>query len=343
MSEIYLVEDLEWENNSVGNSIRPALIRLQELSTGEAAVLLADLQTLNLNDERPLWEILGLAVPLDTAWKELRIGELKTLLALAVGDEAAIREGCDWIHQYKQMNPRRRLVYRCIESMLKSGECRQQPPRAEFALWCRNGTPGRSLAGPQRALLRTEQPGAEYGRQPDAPDLASRLRQAVCESALSPELDHRIEIGIFFPHPLVQHFQDVIGIGPETFRIARHGSCGIPAPGKIQIGGSNAFHLVLKALSHFGQRGIFALLKGRVKQVVLDCEVQLDGGTHRNDQLGDFRGIIADATLGECSQGRDARNDFTMLLLEFVDVHQNSLVLQKLYFDRGSREPLKSF
>jgi ribosomal protein S12 methylthiotransferase accessory factor len=118
MSEIYLVEDLEWENNSVGNSIRPALIRLQELSTGEAAVLLADLQTLNLNDERPLWEILGLAVPLDTAWKELRIGELKTLLALAVGDEAAIREGCDWIHQYKQMNPRRRLVYRCIESML---------------------------------------------------------------------------------------------------------------------------------------------------------------------------------------------------------------------------------
>jgi ribosomal protein S12 methylthiotransferase accessory factor len=28
MSEIYPVEDLEWENNSVGNSIRPALIRL---------------------------------------------------------------------------------------------------------------------------------------------------------------------------------------------------------------------------------------------------------------------------------------------------------------------------
>ncbi len=42
--------------------------------------LLADLQTLNLNDERPLWEILGLAIPVDTVWKELRIGELKTLL-----------------------------------------------------------------------------------------------------------------------------------------------------------------------------------------------------------------------------------------------------------------------
>jgi ribosomal protein S12 methylthiotransferase accessory factor len=118
MSEIYPIEDLEWENNSVGNQIRPALVRLPELSDAESRALLADLQTLNLNDERPLWEILGLAIPVDTAWKELRIGELKTLLALAVGDEEAIREGCDWIHHYREMNPARRLVYRCIESLM---------------------------------------------------------------------------------------------------------------------------------------------------------------------------------------------------------------------------------
>ena len=119
MSEIYPVEDLEWENNSVGNQIRPALVRLSSLSEAEARNLLADLQTLNLNDERPLWEILGLAIPVGTAWKELRIGELKTLLALAVGDKEAVLEGCDWIHHYKQMNPVRRLVYRCIENYLQ--------------------------------------------------------------------------------------------------------------------------------------------------------------------------------------------------------------------------------
>jgi len=119
MSEIYPVEDLEWENNSVGNQIRPALVRLSSLSEAEARNLLADLQTLNLNDERPLWEILGLAIPVGTAWKELRIGELKTLLALAVGDKEAVLEGCDWIHHYKQMNSARRLVYRCIENYLQ--------------------------------------------------------------------------------------------------------------------------------------------------------------------------------------------------------------------------------
>ncbi len=118
MSEIYPVEDLEWENNSVGNVIRPALVRLSDLTEEEAAELLSDLQTMNLNDERPLWEILGLAIPVGTPWKQLRIGELKTLLALAVGDQEAIREGCDWIHHFKDLDPTRRLVYRCIESIL---------------------------------------------------------------------------------------------------------------------------------------------------------------------------------------------------------------------------------
>ena len=119
MSEIYPVEDLEWENNSVGNLIRPALLRLSQLSVSEIKDLLTELQTLNLNDERPLWEILGLAIPVATSWKELRIGELKTLLALAVGDKEAVLEGCDWIDHYKQMNPARRLVYRCIENYLQ--------------------------------------------------------------------------------------------------------------------------------------------------------------------------------------------------------------------------------
>ena len=119
MSEIYPVEDLEWENNSVGNGFRPALLRVNELSTAECTELLAHLQTVNLSEERPLWEILGLAVPLGTAWKQLRMGELKTLLALAVGDEEAILEGCDWLRHFNELSAERRLVYGCIESLIK--------------------------------------------------------------------------------------------------------------------------------------------------------------------------------------------------------------------------------
>ena len=119
MSEIYPVEDLEWENNSVGNRIRPALLRLNDLDEAECAALLEDLQTMNLSEERPLWEILGLAIPVGSAWKQLRIGELKTLLALAVADEEAILEGCSWIHHFNDLSGDRRLVYRCIENLLQ--------------------------------------------------------------------------------------------------------------------------------------------------------------------------------------------------------------------------------
>ncbi|WGG53408.1 hypothetical protein [Rugamonas sp. DEMB1] len=114
--------NLEWENNSIGNELRPLLVRLHDLSVQECTSLLADLQTSNLNDERPLWEILGLAIPLGTPWKQLRIGELKTLLALVVGDQEAILEGCDWIHHFKNLAPARRLVYRCVEAIVKLDE-----------------------------------------------------------------------------------------------------------------------------------------------------------------------------------------------------------------------------
>ena len=122
MSEIYPVEDLEWENNSIGNLIRPALVRLNALSDDECRSLYDELQTMNVSEERPLWEILGLAVPVGTPWKQLRIGELKTLLALALGDEEGTREGCDWIRHFNELSPDRLKTYRCIELLLQFDE-----------------------------------------------------------------------------------------------------------------------------------------------------------------------------------------------------------------------------
>ncbi|PRC91336.1 30S ribosomal protein S12 methylthiotransferase accessory factor YcaO [Solimicrobium silvestre] len=130
MSEIYPVEDLEWENNSIGNQIRPALVRLNELSEAECRTLLDDLQTMNVSEERPLWEILGLAAQVGSAWKQLRIGELKTLLALAIGDRDGILEGCEWIHHFNDLSADRRLVYRCIESILKLEELEDEDEEA---------------------------------------------------------------------------------------------------------------------------------------------------------------------------------------------------------------------
>jgi ribosomal protein S12 methylthiotransferase accessory factor len=117
VSEIYPVEELEFENNSVGNLIRPALSRLPDLSDDECAALLDLIVELELADDRLVTVLIGLAPDAGSAWAELRIGELKLLLALALGDDDALLEGCTWIGQYGQRSVARLKVYRCIADL----------------------------------------------------------------------------------------------------------------------------------------------------------------------------------------------------------------------------------
>ena len=125
MSEIYPVDDLEYENNSLGNEIREAILFLPDLDDEECEDLLDTLNDSGLADDRPVAALIGLAPDAGSFWEDLRVGELKTLLALAIGDEEAIREGCDWLHHFAQINADRLRTYRCIETLLKlcdSGE-----------------------------------------------------------------------------------------------------------------------------------------------------------------------------------------------------------------------------
>ncbi len=119
MSEIYPIEELQWENNTVGNLVRPAILRLPELTQAESQQLLDLLDELDLAEELPITTLIGLAADADTAWADLRVGELKTLLGLAVGDEEVVLEGCAWIAQFGVLSEQRRRVYRCIENLLQ--------------------------------------------------------------------------------------------------------------------------------------------------------------------------------------------------------------------------------
>ena len=118
MSEIYPIDELEWENNSVANNIRKAILHLPELDDDECRDLLDTLNESGLADQRLVAALIGLAPDDDAFWIDLRVGELKTLLALAIGDTEAISEGCDWIQNYGQIDADRRRIYRCIECLL---------------------------------------------------------------------------------------------------------------------------------------------------------------------------------------------------------------------------------
>ncbi|MCY7387141.1 MAG: YcaO-like family protein, partial [Burkholderiales bacterium] len=119
MSEIYPIEELQWENNTVGNLVRPAILRLPALTQDESRALLAIFNELDLAENLPITTLIGLAADAGTTWVDLRVGELKALLGLAAGDADAALDGCAWISQFGQLGEERARVYRCIENILQ--------------------------------------------------------------------------------------------------------------------------------------------------------------------------------------------------------------------------------
>lgn len=118
MSEIYQAEDLEWDNNSTGNAVREAILNLPELDEEQCVELFDTIEELGLDDHQPVAALIGLAPDAGSLWADLRVAELKTLLALVMSDEEAIREGCQWVRHFEQLDENRRRVYRCIEALL---------------------------------------------------------------------------------------------------------------------------------------------------------------------------------------------------------------------------------
>ena len=116
------MDDLEYENNSFGNEIREAILYLPELDDEECERLLDTLNDSGVDDQRPVAALIGLAPDAGSFWEDLRVGELKALLALAIGDEDAAREGCGWVRHFGQIDAERLRVYRCIENLFYLSE-----------------------------------------------------------------------------------------------------------------------------------------------------------------------------------------------------------------------------
>jgi ribosomal protein S12 methylthiotransferase accessory factor len=157
MSEIYPVEELQWENNTVGNLVRPFALHLQELSQAESAELLEILLDLDLADELPVTTLIGLCADPNTTWVDLRVGELKTLAGLAAGDTEAILDGCAWIAQFNELSPARARVYRCIANLVQIKEELESGDTSFFETNLQLMYGAETLQQAQRLLNREEQ------------------------------------------------------------------------------------------------------------------------------------------------------------------------------------------
>jgi ribosomal protein S12 methylthiotransferase accessory factor len=140
MSEIYPVEELEWANNTVGNLVRPYCLRLQDLSKAESAELLAVLLALDVADDLPVTMLIGLCADANTAWVDLRVGELKTLAALHANSTDDILDGCAWIAQFNELSAERTKMYRGISNIVQLNDEMNDSASFEASLQLMYGT-----------------------------------------------------------------------------------------------------------------------------------------------------------------------------------------------------------
>ncbi|QDX30259.1 30S ribosomal protein S12 methylthiotransferase accessory factor YcaO [Dickeya poaceiphila] len=123
MSDIYPAEDLLLANNSMGAHLRETLLSLPD-SQWEKEDYLALLQQLDdegLDDFTRVRELLGIATGKDNGWFTLRIGELKSMLALAGGDLEQALSWAEWSLDFNQsvFSPARSNYYRCLQTLLQ--------------------------------------------------------------------------------------------------------------------------------------------------------------------------------------------------------------------------------
>ncbi|MCV6590801.1 MAG: 30S ribosomal protein S12 methylthiotransferase accessory factor YcaO [Marinobacterium sp.] len=118
MSEIYPLDDLVWHNNNAGMCIRDYCLRLGSLSPKACRLLLEQLDEQGFDDQQRIAELIGIAADNGSAFETLRVGELRCLLALALGDLESALEWSDWTLDYNQLHPVRQRLHRCLNQCL---------------------------------------------------------------------------------------------------------------------------------------------------------------------------------------------------------------------------------
>lgn len=122
MSDIYPAEDLLLANNSMGAHLRDTLLALpgSEWEPEEYLALIEQLDDEGLDDFTRVRELLGIASGKDNAWHTLRVGELKSMLALAGGDLDQALIWAEWTQDFNAsvLSPAHSNYYRCLQTLL---------------------------------------------------------------------------------------------------------------------------------------------------------------------------------------------------------------------------------
>jgi ribosomal protein S12 methylthiotransferase accessory factor len=117
-SEIYLPEDLIWDNHNKAINFRSDILNLHSLNDKELKKLVRKLDESELDDYTKISELIGIAFDENTVWGQLNIGELKCLCFLALKQFEEAKQLVEMFMTFNDNSNTRRSYYRALDAVI---------------------------------------------------------------------------------------------------------------------------------------------------------------------------------------------------------------------------------
>lgn len=118
-SEIYLVEDLIWDNTNRAILFREDILNLHRLDNAQLEALVERLEECELDDYTEITTLIGIEFDDNTVWGQLTLLELKLLIYLALEQFEEAKELVETFLQYNTNTVERGLFYQCMNVVLE--------------------------------------------------------------------------------------------------------------------------------------------------------------------------------------------------------------------------------
>ncbi|MGO4378008.1 OsmC domain/YcaO domain-containing protein [Pseudoduganella sp. RAF53_2] len=118
-SEIYLVEDLIWDNSNKALAFREDILNIHQLDDEHLEALLERLEDSDSDDYTEIGSLIGIEFDENTVWALLTILELKLLIHLALEQFEEAKELVEAFLQYNDNSVERGLFYQAMNVVLE--------------------------------------------------------------------------------------------------------------------------------------------------------------------------------------------------------------------------------
>ncbi|MCL6249090.1 OsmC domain/YcaO domain-containing protein [Acinetobacter sp. ANC 4945] len=118
-SEVYLVEDLVWDNTNKALDFREDMLNIHRLDEDELVSLVERLEELEVDDYTDIVTLIGIEFDDNTVWGQLTVLELKLLIYIALQEFEEAKELVETFLQYNTNTVERGLFYQCMNVVLE--------------------------------------------------------------------------------------------------------------------------------------------------------------------------------------------------------------------------------